>query len=87
MQYKNSSKSLPDIARELHVDAVMEGSVLRSGDRIRITAQLIQAANERRIWAGTFEREQRDIIDLQNDVTREIARKIELSLNLPIQSG
>jgi TolB-like protein/Tfp pilus assembly protein PilF/predicted Ser/Thr protein kinase len=80
MQYKGSRKSLRDIARELNVDAVIEGSVLRSGSRVRITAQLIRADTERRIWGGTFERDLRDILILQGDLAREIAAGIRVKL-------
>ena len=86
MQYKNTNKTLPEIARELKVDAVMEGSVLRSGNRIRITAQLIDGVTERHIWSGNFEREQQDVIALQNEVAREIADKINLTLNSTVKN-
>jgi TolB-like protein/DNA-binding winged helix-turn-helix (wHTH) protein/Tfp pilus assembly protein PilF len=81
MQYKDSSKPLPVIGKELEVDAVVEGSVLRSGGRVRITAQLIEAAPDRHIWAESYERDERDIIALQNEVARDIAEKIQLNLN------
>ena len=80
MQYANTTKALPQIAQELHVDAIVEGSVLRSGDRVRITAQLIEASSDRHIWAQSYERNQRDIFALQNDVTRDIANNIMLRL-------
>jgi eukaryotic-like serine/threonine-protein kinase len=80
-QYKNAPKPLPAIAKELNVDAVVEGSVLRAGGRVRITAQLIEAAADRHLWAETYERDHRDILALQNEVTREIARNIKLKLN------
>ena len=57
MQYKGVHKPLPQIARELNVDAVVEGSVLRSGDRVRITAQLIHAASDQHLWADSYERD------------------------------
>lgn len=81
MQYKDSHKPLPQIARELNVDAVVEGSVLRSGGRVRITAELIEASSDRHLWAASYEREQRDILTLQNEVTRDIAENIRLSLD------
>jgi TolB-like protein/DNA-binding winged helix-turn-helix (wHTH) protein len=73
MQDKGARKSLAQIARELNVDAVVEGSVLRSGDRIRITAQLIDARSDKHLWAQTFEEPSGDILSLQDSVAREIA--------------
>jgi len=81
MQYKDSTKSLPEIAKELNVDAVVEGSVLKAGTRVRITAQLIEASNDRHIWAESYERDQRDVLSLQNEVTRDIATKIKLNVD------
>jgi TolB-like protein/Tfp pilus assembly protein PilF len=83
MQYKDSTKPLPQVAAELHVDAVVEGSVLRSGSRIRITAQLIEAASDRHLWAHSYERDQRDVLALQDEVARDIADNIQLSLTAP----
>jgi TolB-like protein/DNA-binding winged helix-turn-helix (wHTH) protein/Tfp pilus assembly protein PilF len=80
MTFISSRKPLPEIAAELKVDAVVDGSVLRSGDRIRITAQLIHAATDRHLWAGSFERDERDVLQLQNDVAQRIAEKISLKL-------
>jgi TolB-like protein/DNA-binding winged helix-turn-helix (wHTH) protein/Tfp pilus assembly protein PilF len=81
MQYRNTTKPLPAIAKELNVDAVVEGSVLRAGDRVRITAQLIEAAGDRHLWAESYERDERDVLTLQNDVARDIAEKIKLNLD------
>ena len=80
MQYKDSRKPLRTIANELNVDAVVEGSVLRSDGRVRITARLVEAASDRHVWAKSYERDHRDILDLQNEVTRDIAENIKLSL-------
>lgn len=80
MHYKNSKKTLPQIARELNVDAVLEGSVLRAGDRVRITAQLIQADGDRHIWAQSYERNLRDILALQSDVARGIVGQVRAQL-------
>jgi TolB-like protein/tRNA A-37 threonylcarbamoyl transferase component Bud32 len=80
MQYKGVKKPLPQIARELNVDAVIEGSVLRSGDRVRITAQLIQATTDRHLWAQSYERDLRDILALQSDVAGAIANEIKIKL-------
>jgi serine/threonine protein kinase/TolB-like protein/Flp pilus assembly protein TadD len=80
MQYKDKKKRLPEVARELGVDAVVEGSVLRSGDRVRITAQLIQASPEQHLWAESFERDLRDVLTLQSEVARAIAEEIRVTL-------
>jgi TolB-like protein len=80
MQYKNTRKSTPEIARELGVDAVVEGTVVHSGERVRITAQLIDATTDRHLWAETYERDLRDILALQNDLAGNIARHIEITL-------
>jgi TolB-like protein/DNA-binding winged helix-turn-helix (wHTH) protein/tetratricopeptide (TPR) repeat protein len=75
VRFKDSKKSVPEIARELDVDAVIEGSVTRVGDRVRVTAQLIQAATDRHLWANSYERNSQDILGLQNEVARGIARE------------
>jgi len=80
MQYKDTRKPLSTIANELGVDAVVEGSVQRSDGRVRVTARLVEAASDRHVWAKSYEREHRDILDLQNEVTRDIAENIKLSL-------
>ena len=80
MQYKGARKSLPQIARELNVDAVIEGSVLRSGERIRITAQLIHAASDQHLWAESYERDFRDILSLQSDIARQVADEVRIIL-------
>ncbi|MGH9532071.1 MAG: protein kinase domain-containing protein [Terriglobales bacterium] len=80
MQYKNARKPLPEIARELNVDAVVEGSVMRAGDRIRITAQLIEAASDRHLWAQSYERDLRDVLALQGDVAESIAQEIRIQV-------
>jgi TolB-like protein len=64
MHYKGTRKTLPEIARELNVDAVIEGAVLRSGNRVRITAQLIRASPETHLWAESYERDPRDVLAL-----------------------
>ena len=83
MQYKGTTKPLPVIARELHADVVVEGSVQRSGDRVRVTAQLIRAATDRHLWAETYERDFRDILALEDDVASGIAQQIESRLGGP----
>jgi serine/threonine-protein kinase len=76
MQYKNTRKLLPQIARELNVSAVVEGSVLREGDNVRINVQLIQASPEKHLWAENFDRSMRSILALQSDVAQAITREI-----------
>ncbi len=80
MQYKGVRKSLPQIARELNVDAVIEGSVLRSGGRIRIAVQLIDAATDRHLWAESYERDFRDILSLQSEIARQVANEVRIIL-------
>jgi TolB-like protein/DNA-binding winged helix-turn-helix (wHTH) protein/Flp pilus assembly protein TadD len=80
MQYKGARKPLPQIARELNVDAVVEGTVLRSGDQVRITAQLIQASDDRHLWSHSYEGELRDALALQNKVASAIAEQIQINL-------
>ncbi len=81
MPYKHARKPLPQIARELNVDAVVEGTVLRSGNRVRITAQLIEAAADRHLWSQSYEGELQDTLALQGKVARAIAGQIQVSLN------
>jgi serine/threonine protein kinase/Flp pilus assembly protein TadD len=80
MQYKGTQKSIGQIAKELGVDAVIEGTVLRSGNRVRITAQLIAAPTERHVWAESYERDLSDVLLLQNEVARTIAQQIRVQL-------
>ena len=83
MQYKTAKKSLPAIARELNADVIVEGSVQRSGNRVRVTAQLVRAADDRHLWAETYERDFRDILALQDDVASAIAKQVESRLGGP----
>jgi TolB-like protein len=80
MLYRGAGKSLPEIARELNVDAVIEGSVLRSGERVRITARLIHAESDQHLWAGTYERDFLDILSLQSEISRQVANEIRIAL-------
>jgi TolB-like protein/Tfp pilus assembly protein PilF/tRNA A-37 threonylcarbamoyl transferase component Bud32 len=80
MQYKGTKKPLPQIAKELNVDAVVEGSVLRSGERVRITAQLIEAKTDRHLWAQSYEGDLRDVLRLQSEVARTVANEIQIKL-------
>ncbi len=80
MQYKGVHKPLREIARELEVDAIVEGMVLRAGDRVRITAQLIDAPKETHLWAESYERNLSDVLTLQSEVAQAIAREIQVKL-------
>jgi TolB-like protein/DNA-binding winged helix-turn-helix (wHTH) protein len=81
LRYKNTRLTLPEIAHELNVDAVVEGSVLRSGDRVRISAQLVDARADRHMWAHSYESELRDVLTLQREVAHQIAQQIRLSVS------
>ncbi len=81
MQFKGARKSLPQIAQELNVDAVIEGSVLRSGDRIRIAAQLIHARTDQHLWAESYERDFRDILSVQSEIARQVANEVRIILS------
>ena len=80
MRYKGSDKKLPEIARELDVDAVVEGSVERVGNQVRITAQLIEAPTDRHLWAKSYERDLRDVLSLQDEVAQVIANEVKIKL-------
>ena len=80
MHYKGTRLTLPEIARELHVDALVEGSVVRSGNKVRITAQLIQASNDRHLWADSYRRDVDDLLGVQDSVALEIARQVRIRL-------
>jgi len=81
MQYKGARKPLPGIARALDVDAVVEGSVVRSGDKIRITAQLVYAPSDRHLWAESFEGQANDVLSIQDEVARAIADRVQGKLS------
>jgi len=80
MRYAGTQKTTPEIARELHVDAVVEGSVQRSGDRVRITAELVDGSNDHHLWAKSYERDAHDALGLQNEVAQAIAGEIQVKL-------
>jgi len=91
-QFQNAHRSLPDIARALAVDGVIEGSVVRSGNHVRITTQLIEAATDRHLWAGTYEDSVDEVIALQDRVARDVAREIRAAVRpdgtiLPAPTG
>jgi tetratricopeptide (TPR) repeat protein len=80
MQYKGTRKGLPEIARELNVDTIVEGSVIRSGQRVRVTAQLVQAPTDLHLWAETYDRDLGDILKLQGEVASAIAGQVRAQL-------
>ena len=80
MRYKGSEAPLPVIAKELGVDAIVEGSVLRAGDEVRITAQLIDAASDTHLWADSYDRDMTNILSLQREVAQAIVREVEVAV-------
>jgi len=76
LRYKNSAKSLQEIARELNVDGIIEGTVQRSGDRVLITAQLVEANSDKNLWASSYERNLQDTLSLESEIARSIALQI-----------
>jgi adenylate cyclase len=81
MQYKGErGKSLPAIARELNVDAILEGTAVQSGQKVRITAKLIRALDDRHLWSEEYERNLTDIMTVQSEVARAVAREIRIKL-------
>ena len=87
MEYKDTHKPLSQIARDLNVDAVVEGTVLRSGDKVRITAELVQAATDRHLWAETYESQLGDVLGLQSQVASAIVNEIRVNLTPEEQKG
>ncbi len=85
MRYKQTKKSVPEIARELNVDAVVEGAVQRSGDRVAITAQLVYAPADRHLWAQSYEHDLRDVLSMQREVAEQIAYEVQAKI-LPHES-
>jgi TolB-like protein/DNA-binding winged helix-turn-helix (wHTH) protein/Tfp pilus assembly protein PilF len=80
MQFKHTKKTLPEIARELNVDAIVEGSVSRSGSNVHVTAQLLNARQDRHLWAASFERQMVDILGLQTQMAKAIADQVKATL-------
>lgn len=77
MHYKGKTKPLPDIASELKVDGVVEGTVQRSGDRVLVRAQLIHAASDTHLWVQTYERDVKDVLSMQSEIAQAIAREVQ----------
>jgi TolB-like protein/uncharacterized membrane protein YidH (DUF202 family) len=86
MRYAGTIKTVPQIGRELRVDAIVEGSVLRADDRVRITVQLVHAATDRHIWSNSYERDLADVIELQAEVARAIADEIEAEISPEVET-
>ncbi|HSE36903.1 MAG TPA: winged helix-turn-helix domain-containing protein, partial [Blastocatellia bacterium] len=80
MHYKGTKKSLPQIAGEINVDAVVEGTVQRSGERVVVRAQLIHAATDKHLWVQTYTRDLRDVLDLQSEIAQAVAREVQIQL-------
>ena len=81
MRYKGTKKPMPEIAKELNVDALVEGTILRSDSRVRVTVNLLHARSDRHIWAETYERDFRDVIALQDEVAQTVAREIKVAVS------
>ena len=80
IQYRRNQKPVPQIARELNVDAVIEGSVVRSGDEVRITTQLIDARLDRHLWAQSYERQLTNILEVQDAIAIDVASQVRTSM-------
>src|SRR6185436_14109424 len=80
MHYKGTKKSLPDIAREINVDAIVEGTVQRSGDRVVVRSQLIHAPTDHHLWVGDYTRDVRDVLDLQSEIARAVAQEVRIQM-------
>jgi serine/threonine protein kinase/tetratricopeptide (TPR) repeat protein len=80
MQFKDAKKSIPQIGKELNVDAVLQGSVAHSGNRVRVIAQLIEAQSDRQLWSKRYERELQDVLTMQDELARDIASEIRIKL-------
>jgi TolB-like protein/DNA-binding winged helix-turn-helix (wHTH) protein len=86
MHYKGSHQTLPEIARQLHVDAVVEGAVLREGNLVRITTQLVEASTDRHLWAESYEGDLRNVLALEDKVARAITNEVKIRLSLQEQT-
>jgi eukaryotic-like serine/threonine-protein kinase len=86
MHYKGTHQTIPEIARQLHVDAVVDGGVRREGNRVRITAELVEASTDRHLWAETYEGDLRNVLALEDEVARAIANEVKMRLSLQEQT-
>lgn len=80
MHYKGTKKSLPEIAKEINVDAVVEGTVQRAGDRVHIRAQLIHVPSDRHLWVGDYNRSVSDVLNVQSEIAQSIARQVQIQI-------
>ena len=80
MRFKNPQLSVPEIAKTLGVDAIVEGSVMQEGSQIRVTAQLIRGATDEHFWSETYDREMKDALTLQSEIAQAIAEKVQVTL-------
>ena len=80
MQYRGTHKTVPQIARELHVDGIVQGTIARSGERVRVTAELLDARTDTHVWAQSYERDLRDLLSLQSEVASDIAEQVAAEL-------
>jgi TolB-like protein/DNA-binding winged helix-turn-helix (wHTH) protein len=80
MHFKGSQKTLPQIGRDLNVDAVVEGAVTRGENRVRVTAQLVEASTDQHLWARTYERDLKDVLALQDEIAQDVAEQIRITL-------
>jgi TolB-like protein len=80
MQFKGSKKTLPQIGHDLQVDAVVEGTVVRSAGRVRVTAQLVEAGSDHHLWAKSYERDLKDVLALQDEIAQDVAEQIRVNL-------
>jgi serine/threonine protein kinase/tetratricopeptide (TPR) repeat protein len=80
MQFKDAKKSIPQIGKDLNVDAVLQGSVAHSGNRVRVIAQLIEAQSDRQLWSKSYQRELQDVLTMQDELARDIATEIRIKL-------
>jgi serine/threonine-protein kinase len=87
MGYRGTRKKIPEIAKELGVDAILEGSVIRDGPRVKITAELIDGRTDRHLWADIYERELESVLAIQNDVARAVAREVNVKLSPEADAG
>ena len=81
MHFKGSKETLPQIGRDLKVDAVVEGTVTRGENRVRVTAQLVEASSDHHLWARTYERDLKDVLALQDEIAHDITEQIRVKLN------
>jgi serine/threonine protein kinase/tetratricopeptide (TPR) repeat protein len=86
MRFRDTTKSIPEIARELDVDAVLEGTLVRDGEHVRVSARLIRAATESSLWSGSYDRQLRDLLALQRDFARTVTQELRLTLTPDQQS-